>query len=197
MLTAFQALSDGSEKAVRDLQEIQAAWFGKAMPAKDTPPHLTAAMAASQHTLNVHQTLHNTMLRQLHIWQNSLTHSTTSASNPHLMSDLLSFQKALMEVMAENQEEQLKGWRQLLEEIRESRRANTVSKMIEQDWNVKAQLLSLLVEQMSSTAELLKEHRLTWGIFFPQIAQRGHNGANRTQPPWLRPVVVEIGSKPF
>jgi len=168
MLDALKAVTQETSQALQNLHQMQAEWLQQATPAAGEQPGANSMLAAAQHAMKVSQTLNNSMMRQAHFWQSHLPSMLSAAQNPATFNALIAFQSALMQRLADQHKEWVDGLHDVMHGTGQMRSANTVSKLMEQEYNFSAQLGSLMMNQLTSVAELLENAQVDLGYLLSQ-----------------------------
>lgn len=168
MLNALKVITEESSQTLRNLHQMQTAWLQEATPAPEDQPSAASAMAIAQHAMKVGEALNSNMLRQMHFWQNHLPNMFAALQSPTTFNNLMAFQNALIQRMTQQHTSWVEGWHRVLHEAGESHGANTMSKLMEQEFNISARMSALVVDQMTSMAELLENAQVDLGYLLSQ-----------------------------
>lgn len=76
------------------------------------------------------------------------------AANPQTWGELLQLQGAVMQQLQQQQQDWLRGWAAWTQEAAQIKHVNTMSKLVEQEFNLVAQFVQLLSEQATNFVNL-------------------------------------------
>jgi hypothetical protein len=106
-----------------------------------------------------------------------LTHGANTAAvlplrfDPETWNELMALQQAVAQRCLQQQKGWLEGFAAWVHEHSQLREANTLSKYVEQEYNLVAQFGALVADQMSQWAGLLENTQVDYGYWMAQQAQ--------------------------
>lgn len=169
----FQALLTIAQESVRQLdglQQSQARLYQSLIPA-DAPDHAQAALSPLARLANFQNLLGQAFSRQLlnaqGLWALALQPERQGAA----MADILEMQGAIFRRLAQQQTEWTQGLEDLARLVAGIRDVNTMSKLMEQEFNVYARLGALVNAQATATMELMESIQIGYGYVIARQEQ--------------------------
>jgi hypothetical protein len=108
----------------------------------------------------------------------AMAHGLTTAAvlplrpEPQTLNELMALQQAVIQRIADQQKGWLEGCAALAEERNRIKEANTLSKFVEQEYNLFANFSALVADQMSQWAGLVENTQVDYGYWIAQQAQQ-------------------------
>jgi len=168
MLNALKVITEESSALMRNVEQMQRTWLQEAMPASEDQPSVAAATGMAQHAMKVNLSLNRNAQRQLYFWQSHLPNMLTAAQNPTVFGNLLAFQSALTQRMTQQFNTWVHDWQHLLHDAGEGHGANTMSKLMEQEYNIVARMSALQMAHVSAVAQLLENAQVDLAYLLSQ-----------------------------
>lgn len=133
-------------------------------------PALISALAALPHPLVIEHALkrYSLLSRQLtHAASNGLATAALLpfATRPQTWHELFQLQQAVLQQWQQLQQGWLRGWGAWLQEFARLKRVNTMSKLVEQEFNLAGQFLLLLQGQATDWANLQENVEVNYGYW--------------------------------
>lgn len=94
------------------------------------------------------------------------------AARPQTWQELCDLQQAVLQQLQQLQQGWLQGWTAWLGEFGQLKRANTMSKLVEQEFNLAAQWLLLLQGQATDLTNLQENIEINYGYWLSQQTAR-------------------------
>lgn len=98
-------------------------------------------------------------------------------AGPETWQELLELQQAVIRQAHELQQGWLRGWGQWLEQFGQLRRVNTLSKLLEEEFNLVGQCLTLLQGQVTDVATLQESVEVNYGYWLRQQLDKSPEAA--------------------
>jgi len=89
--------------------------------------------------------------------------------DPQVLTELVQLQNAIAQRLQAQQQEWLQGWAGWLQERAQARRANTVSKLVEQEFDLLARFVLLLSDQMLDLVTLQENVEVNSSYWVQQV----------------------------
>lgn len=118
---------------------------------------------------------HALLSRQLaqatkHSWATATLQPLTTP--PQTWQELFELQQAVLQQLQQLQQGWFQGWTAWLDEFGQLKRANTMSKLVEQEFNLAAQWLLLLQGQATDLTNLQENIEINYGYWLSQQTSR-------------------------
>lgn len=168
----FQSMiktADASVRHMQELQQVQARLLERLAPASKLAPAAVLPALAPLHRLHQYQALFgHAGTRHLHgihgLWQFALK----LGQDDSIVAELLAMQRAIIDNLATQQVEWVGDMKSLAEEVASLKKVNTMSKLMEQEYNVCALYGALLVGQATKLINLFENAQIGYGYLFAQ-----------------------------
>jgi hypothetical protein len=171
----FQALMKIAEDSVRQFQELQhtqSRLLEAVAPGNDKPAGKNnLALVPMQRLSSYHALLTKMASRQMFIYQGAWSLALKPDLVPSLLSEGLELQHAIVQRLAAQHAQIVQGVDELAEDVGGLKKANTMSKLMEQEYNLFAQLGSMLVGQATALMELLENIQISYGYLLTRKTQ--------------------------
>lgn len=136
----------------------------------DPAPISHLASVAAPHPLIIEHTLKRVTLMSRRIMRAAdagiaSAKLFTMAAHPQTWQVLFHLQQAILEQMQQQQKDWLSGWEDWLEEFAQIKRVNTMSKLVEQEFNLLAQFVLFLQERATSFVKLQENVEINYGYW--------------------------------
>jgi len=152
---------------------------------KKDPVALATTAAPPRHTLHPQSLTPAPLLRahKLHLMltqfaARGMSHSAATAAmlplrfDPGFWQELQALQQSVMKRLQQQQQGWLDGMAALAQEYAQSRQANTLSKYVEQEYNLVAQYGALVSDQAAKLAGLMENIQVDYGYWMAQQQER-------------------------
>ena len=120
--------------------------------------------AAVQHAMTVQKLMAGWVTRTAGTGIKALT-LAPFAADPQTWTELLQLQSAIVHRLQEQQQENMQGWAAWLQERAQLNRANTMSKLVEQEFDLLARFVLLLSDQMVNLVTLQENVEVNTGYW--------------------------------
>lgn len=144
----------------------------KALPNSERPRPMSrlAAVSAMPHPLLVEHALKRYTI--LNRWMSRAVNNSIAsaklaplATHPQVWETIFRLQQAVLEQVQEQQLDWLHGWEAWLAELAQIKRVNTLSKLVEQEFNLAAQLVVFFQERATDLVKLQENVQVNYGYW--------------------------------
>ncbi|MBL8483704.1 MAG: hypothetical protein JNJ60_16015 [Rhodocyclaceae bacterium] len=166
MFDAFMKLAQESARQMQDAHArlLQAVPAAAALPAKAASPVEALGAIAPVQKLNAyHGIAQNMLARQARLLQDLWTLAARPQGDVSLVAEMLQLQQAIFQRLASQQAEAMKEFMDILSGAGHIRNANTVSKLMEEEYDFFAQLQALATAQATACMELAETAQVNAG----------------------------------
>lgn len=160
---------DASVRHMQELQQVQTRLLERLAPASKLVPENALPALAPLRRLNQYQTLFgHAGTRHVHgfhgLWQLALK----LGQDDSIFDDLLAMQRAIIDNLATQQVEWVGDMKSLAGEVASLKKVNTMSKLMEQEYNVCALYGALLIGQATKLINLFENAQIGYGYLLAQ-----------------------------
>lgn len=127
---------------------------------KTPPPQPTPARM--EHALRYHRLLSNHWAKQGH---HSLNSAVLFAQQPQVWQEIAQIQQAVWQQTFKLQQNWMNDWNTWIGEFNQMKKANTMSKMLEQEFNVLGLFMQLIQNQTTDWVSLLERIEINYGYW--------------------------------
>lgn len=169
----YQALVNIAQESVRQLADMQHSHTRllKSLVPVEAPAHAQVALSPLLRLANYQQLLGNALTRQLLNCQGLWSLALQPARQSSALSESLAMQGAILQRLAAQQSQWQQGFEDLAQLVGGIRDVNTMSKLMEQEFNVLARLGALLNSQATATMELMESMQIGYGYLLARQEQ--------------------------
>jgi hypothetical protein len=170
----FQALMTMADESVRQLQHTQARLLGTPTPAPtpaNAPGHAHVAMVPLKHLNAYQEVLGHMAARQMHICQGLLASAFKPVAAASIPMELVQMQQAIFQRLSAQQTQFLEDLAELAAGAGGMKKANTMSKLMEQEYDFFAQIHALLAGQATTLMELMESIQIGYGYLLTRKAE--------------------------
>lgn len=160
----FQALMTLADESARRLQDTQARLLQTGASPASAPDQAHLARIPLQHLGAFHSVLSNIAARQLQLGQGLLASAFQPAPNAAVMMEALQMQQAVFQRLGALQSQFMEDLAELAVGAASMKKANTLSKLMDQEYDFVAQFNALLTGQVTSLVELLENIQVGYGV---------------------------------
>lgn len=161
----FQALMKMADDSVRQLQDTQAKLLQGATPVTaKTQDYSQLAQIPLQHLGAFHSVLGSIASRQVQLCQKLLASAFNPVPNASVLIDALQLQQAIVQRLMVQQTQFMDGLAQIAAGAAHIKKANTLSKLMDQEYDFFSQFNDLLSGQATALMELMENAEIGFGV---------------------------------
>jgi hypothetical protein len=160
----FHALMTMADESVRQMQATQARLLETvAQGPAGTPDHARLALVPLKHLNACHGVLGHLAARQMRVCQGLLAAALSPLPDASVLADVLEMQQAIARRLAAQQARFLADLGDIAAGAGNMKQANTLSKLMDQEYDFFARIHALLVGQASALVELMENVQIGYG----------------------------------
>jgi len=161
----FQALMTMAGASVRQLQESQARLLRSVAPATtETKDYSQFAQLPMLHLGAFHSVLGSIASRQVQLGQKLLTSAFRPAPGASMLVDALQLQQAIVQRLMAQQTQFMDELAEIAAGAAHIKKANTLSKLMDQEYDLFSQFSALLSAQATAFMELMESAEIGFGV---------------------------------
>lgn len=169
----FQALMTMADESVRQLHDAQARLLRNAAATPgQAPDHPHPAHLPLKHLSAFHTVLGNIAARQVHLSRGLLASAFQPVPDASMLIEAVQMQQAILQRLTTQQTQFLQDLNELVASAGSIGKANTMSKLMDQEYDFFAQFQALLTGQATALMELMESAQIGYGYLF----SRGNAG---------------------
>lgn len=167
----FQALMTMADESVRQLHDAQARLLqGAASTPGQAPDPAHLAHLPLKHLSAFHTVLGNMAARQVHLSRGLLASAFQPVPDASVLIGALQMQQAILQRLTTQQTQFLQDLTELVAGAGSIGKANTMSKLMDQEYDFFAQFNALLTGQATALMELMESAQIGYGVLFSRKA---------------------------
>ena len=165
----FKTLMTMADESVRQMKHSHLRLLETVAPAPQ--PAAQPALAPLKHLNAYHTLASNLAARQARMVQDWWTLACNPVADGSLLVEMLQMQQAVFQRLAAQQAEAVRGLTAIAAEAGHVRKANTLSKLMEEEYDLAAQFNALFVAQITALVELAENVQVNAGYLRTRKAE--------------------------
>jgi len=168
----FKTLMTLADESVRHLQHSHARLLETVTPDAAQGSQAPHSALAPLQRLNAYQGLMgNVLARQARMVQDLWALACNPVADASLVTEMVQMQRSIFQRLATQQTDALRGLAEISARAAHIRKANTVSKLMEQEYDLFAQFNALIVAQATTLVELAENIQMNAGYLLTRKAE--------------------------